>query len=478
MTTAGMNLWTSDEAANATAGRTERTWTATGVSIDSRSIAPGDLFVALAGPNHDGHDFVLAALERGAAAAMVHRDVSGLPSGAPLLRVADTFSGLHGLGKAARSRLRGQVIAVTGSVGKTGVKEALQAVLADQGRVAANRGNLNNHWGVPLSLARLPRDTDFAVLEIGMNHAGEITPLSRLVRPHVAVITTVAAVHIGNFASVEAIADAKAEIFAGVVPGGAAVLNFDNEHIRRLEAAAAAAGIDRIFGFGREAPASGAQLIEAASDAEGSTVSAEIGGQAQTYRVGAPGPHWIINSLCVLAVTFVLGADVPSAAAALTDLTVSKGRGQRHAISVGGGSLTLIDDSYNASPTSMAAAFATAATMPTVNGGRRIAALGDMLELGEAEVWEHTRLADLLLDAGFDLVFTAGPLMAELHAALPDERRGQHAATSAELAALLPAMMQAGDVVVVKGSAGSRMGLVVDALTALNDDRRPVANGD
>ncbi len=467
-------LWTSEVAAAAVGGEALRDWVAAGVSIDSRTLEPGDLFVALTGPSHDGHDFVRAAFERGAAAAIVAREPEGVRAGAPLLRVADTMTALNALGRAARSRLRGRIGAVTGSLGKTGVKEALRHALGRQGRVFANVGSLNNHWGVPLSLARTPQESDFAIFEIGMNHPGEITPLTRLVRPHVAAITTIEAVHIGHFPSVEAIADAKAEIFLGVEPGGTAVLNRDNPHYRRLASAAAGAGVGHIVPFGCD-PEAGIRLIEARADADGTDVRVAVGGEALAFRIAAPGPHWVANSLCVLATVAALGGDAPAAARALADLQVPKGRGQRFLIRTGSGAFTLVDDSYNASPASMAAAFATVAAIPRGPGGRRIAALGDMLELGDAASELHAGLAGPLAAAGFDLVFTAGDLMAHLQAAVPAACRGGHAADAAGLAPLVAAAVRPGDVVVVKGSAGSRMFAVVEVLKAL--EGRPSAAG-
>jgi UDP-N-acetylmuramoyl-tripeptide--D-alanyl-D-alanine ligase len=469
--TASPVLWQSNAAAAATSGTVSRGWHATGVSIDSRTVAAGDLFVALRGDNFDGHDYVKLALDKGAAAAMIARDVPALPCGAPLLRVADTMAGLIALARAARGRARAKVCAVTGSVGKTGTKEALALVLRRQAPTAANLGNLNNHIGVPLSLARLDADQAFAVFELGMNHPGEIAPLSELVRPDVAIITTVEAVHLEFFDDEAGIADEKATIMDGLAHTGTAVLNRDNPHFDRLAAYAARRGIARIVGFGAH-PDAAFRLIACAIDETGSTVDAVLGGQPLTFRIGAPGRHWVMNCLAVLAAVDAVGGDVARAARDLADLTPPKGRGARRTIAFARGSFLLIDDSYNASPPSMRAAFD---VLGAINPGgplgtargRRIAALGDMLELGPQAPALHAGLAPALLAQPIDRVFTAGPLMRHLFDALPAARRGAHAETAGALIEPLTASLEDGDVVLVKGSLGSRMGQLVSALAAL-----------
>lgn len=461
-------LWTAADAAAATGGRATAAWEARGISIDSRTIEPGDLFIALSGPNFDGHTFVADALERGAVAAMVKMRPDTVPTDAPLLLVEDTLTGLTALATAARSRTAARVIGVTGSVGKTGVKDALRLVLGNQGETVASRGNLNNHWGLPLSLARLPADAAFGVLEMGMNHAGEIAPLARLARPDVAVITTVEAVHRAHFASVAAIADAKAEIFQGLAARGAAVLFRDNPQFDRLAAAASAHPAARIVSFGRH-PDADVRVVEAQVGAEGSHVRAAFPGGTVTYHVPVAGPHWVINSLCVLASVWAVGADLPAAAAAFAGFTEPKGRGQRHRVTRPDGVLTVIDDSYNASPVSVAASLAVLARSTPGPGGRRIAVLGDMLELGEDAPALHAALAAPLRDYGVDRVYTAGPLMAHLFEALPASLRGEHADSAEVLAPRVTAGVHSGDVVVIKGSAGSRMGIVVAALLQSGD---------
>jgi len=470
--TAAAPLWTAEDAAGATGGRAQGTWLASGVSIDTRTLLPGELFVALAGFNSDGHAFVADALARGAAAAMVATPPAGLAAEAPLLLVADTFEALRALGGAGRDRTAARIAGITGSVGKTGVKEALSLVLGRQAPTHASVGSFNNHWGVPLSLARLPASAAFAVFEMGMNHPGEITPLTTLVRPHVVAITTVEPVHIAHFTSVEAVADAKAEVFAGLEPHGTAVLNRDNIHCERLARRAGEAGVGRIVTFGRSAGAD-ARLITAAADEQGSRIEADVLGTRLSFRIGAAGEHWQTNALCVLACAAALGADLAAAADALADLRPPKGRGQRTVVRLtGGGSFELIDDSYNASPPSMRASLQVLGGSRPGPGARRIAALGDMLELGETAPSLHAGLAAPVLENGIDLVFTAGPMSAHLHEALPASRRGVHAASSADLAPLIATAVREGDVIVVKGSAGSRMRLVVEALLALDEGRK------
>ena len=463
-------LWRAHEAAAATGGTAHGDWHATGVSIDSRTVAAGDLFIALAGERFDGHDYVGTALDKGAAAAMIARDLPALPDNAPLLRVADSMAGLNALAAAARRRSRAKVCAVTGSVGKTGTKEALALVLRRQGPTAASVGNLNNHIGVPLSLARLDAAQAFAVFELGMNHPGEIAPLSQLVRPDVAIITTVEAVHLEFFDSEAAIADEKATIMDGLARAGTAVLNRDNPHFERLAAYARRRGIERVIGFGSH-PDAAFRLLDCRIDDAGTTVEARATGRALTFRIGAPGRHWVMNALAVLAAVDAVGGDVAQAARDLAHLTPSKGRGARRTLRLARGTVTLIDDSYNASPPSMRAAFGVLGASHPAGGGRRIAVLGDMLELGATAPALHAALAPALDDAAIDLVFTAGRLMRHLHDALPAARRGAHADTAAALIAPLTAALADGDVVLVKGSLGSRMGSVVSALVALEQGR-------
>ncbi|MGE4280588.1 MAG: UDP-N-acetylmuramoylalanyl-D-glutamyl-2,6-diaminopimelate--D-alanyl-D-alanine ligase [Magnetospirillum sp.] len=457
-------LWKAAQAQAATQGTLSGAadWTATGVSIDSRSVAQGDLFIALAGPNHDGHDHVKAAIEAGAAAALVHKVPEGC-DGLPLLQVADTMTGLQDLGIAARARSQARILAITGSVGKTGSKEMAALALSAQGKTHYSVGSFNNHWGVPLSLARMPEDCAFGVFELGMNHTGELIPLSQMVRPHAAIVTTIEAVHSAFFASTEEIADAKAEIFTGIEPGGMAILPRDNRHFRRLATAAKAAGIKRIQSFGSHIEAD-ARMLDCAVDPEDTAVFALLHDHAIAYRVGVPGLHWGMNSLAVLLAAGALGADAIKAAHSLSAMRPPKGRGERHQVLWKSGMVEVIDESYNASPVSMKAALSTLAAARPGKHGRRVAVLGDMLELGDSAPALHANLAQAAALWGTDLVCTAGALMKNLHDALPQGRRGIHAANSTELASMIKDVVRAGDVVVVKGSAGSRMAVVVKTL--------------
>lgn len=474
-------LWTAPEAAAATGGVGVGDWAATGVSIDTRTVQPGDLFVALRGPSFDGHDFAAQALAKGAAAVMVDRPPPGVPADAPQLAVDETLDGLTSLAHSARLRTRARIVAVTGSVGKTGTKEALRLALEDHGSAFANAGSLNNHWGVPLSLARMPADTDFAAFELGMNHAGEIAPLSRLVRPDVSVITTVEAVHIEFFDSVEGIADAKAEIFAGMASPGAAVLYRDNPHFARLVAHARTQGLSRIWSFG-EHPQADARLLECWLHATCSAVSAVVRDEPIQYSLPLPGRHWVENSLAVLLAVKALGGDIATAARALTRLRPIKGRGAHARIHLtrgrSHGSFLLIDESYNASPVAVAASLRVLGAAETRDRGRRIAVLGDMLELGEAAADLHRGLKQHLLANDIDLVFACGPLMAELYAALPLAMRGAQAADSESLKPLVVQAVRPGDVVMIKGSLGSRMAPIVEALRALHEGPNGDSNGD
>jgi UDP-N-acetylmuramoyl-tripeptide--D-alanyl-D-alanine ligase len=435
-----------------------------GLSIDSRTVGRGEAFFAIMGENRDGHDFVAAALDAGAGLAVVAADKrAAMPPGAPLLVVPDVLGALVDLARAARARSQARVIAVTGSVGKTGTKDALQLVLACEGETHSSAASYNNQWGVPLSLARMPQSARFGIFEIGMNHAGEITPLVRLVRPHVAIVTTVEPAHLEYFGTVEAIADAKAEIFLGLEPGGVALINRDSPHYERLRAGAAAAGAGRILAFGAHAEAD-ARLIEASLKADCSSVRADILGADVTYKLGAPGRHVVLNSLAVLAAAALVGADLAVCALALVALASPVGRGRRAALAVPGGQALLIDESYNANPASMRAAFALLGQAPVEGRGRRIAVLGDMLELGSRAADLHRDLAEPVLANAVDLVFCAGPLMHALWEALPSERRGGYAETAAALEPQVVAAIRAGDAVMVKGSLGSRMGPIVKAL--------------
>jgi UDP-N-acetylmuramoyl-tripeptide--D-alanyl-D-alanine ligase len=436
----------------------------TGISIDTRTLQPGDLFFAIKGDNTDGHDYVEKAFAAGAAAAVVdeaHADA--LAGHGPLYVVHDVLDSMVALGKAARARTQARVIAVTGSVGKTSTKEALRLALSQAGAVHASAASYNNHWGVPLTLARMPRATRFCVAEIGMNHAGEITPLTAMVRPHVAIITTVAPVHLEFFPSVEAIADAKAEIFTGLEPGGVAILNRDNPHFARLDEAArrSPAGLVSTFGAYDSADA---RLLEFTPAPDHSTIRARIVGRDLTYRLGAPGRHLAENSLAVLLAAHAVGADLEEAAGTLAFFQAQQGRGERVAIATPDGPITLIDESYNANPASMRAALSLAGTLAPADDGRRIAVLGDMLELGARSGELHAELADEIAANRFDLVLAAGPMMRALAEALEDKVPVEWRESATALQPTVLDIVRGGDVVVVKGSNGSRLSPIVAAL--------------
>ncbi|HWW47853.1 MAG TPA: UDP-N-acetylmuramoylalanyl-D-glutamyl-2,6-diaminopimelate--D-alanyl-D-alanine ligase [Xanthobacteraceae bacterium] len=435
-----------------------------GLSIDSRTVLPGEAYFAIKGDVHDGHDFVEAALSAGASLAVVSENWAQNYSGdAALLVVPDVLQGLRDLAVAARARLQGRVIAVTGSAGKTSTKDMLRQVLAAQGKTHASVASFNNHWGVPLTLARCPADARFAVFEIGMNHAGEIEPLVKMVRPQIAVITTVEPVHLEFFGSVEAIADAKAEIFSGIEPGGVAILNRDNGQFARLKRKAKAAGVAQVVAFG-EGRSAEARLLDIALHPAGSAVHGRILGHDVTYKLGLPGRHMALNSLAVLAAVELAGADLALAALTLSQLRPGAGRGARLTLTIGDGAATLIDESYNANPAAMVAALTVLGTAPISERSRRIAVLGDMLELGPTGPDLHRGLAEAVTANGIDSVYCCGPLMNHLWDALPSSRRGGYAPSSAALESQVVAAIRAGDAIMVKGSLGSRMKVIVDAL--------------
>jgi UDP-N-acetylmuramoyl-tripeptide--D-alanyl-D-alanine ligase len=460
-------LWTSNALASAMGARVSGTPAPEikGISIDSRTIAPGEAFFAIKGDRVDGHDYVTKALARGAGVAVVSADkLAAMPTGAPLMVMQDVLEGLRALARAARARSAAKVIAVTGSAGKTGTKEALKLVLVREGETHASAASFNNHWGVPLSLARLPETARFGVFELGMNHAGEIEPLVKLVRPHVAIVTTIEAVHLEYFSGIEAIADAKAEIFLGIEPGGAAVLPRDNAQFARLAESARRAKVARIVSFGEHEDAD-ARLIDAGLKSDCSAVRANILGDEVTYKVGVPGKHLVMNSLAVLAAARLAGADLALAALALGDLEPPAGRGRRLMLDVMGGQALLIDESYNANPASMRAALEVLAQATLGSRGRRIAVLGDMLELGSDAADLHRGLTEAITAANVDTVYCAGPLMQELWDALPAALRGGYAESAEQLEPEVVAAVRAGDAIMVKGSNGSRMSPIVKTLS-------------
>jgi UDP-N-acetylmuramoyl-tripeptide--D-alanyl-D-alanine ligase len=476
-------IWTAREADAATGGKSTKPWTATGLSIDTRTIQKGDLFVALQGDNGDGHAWVADALKKGAAAALVSRVPDGLDMNAPLLVVPDTLTALQDLGRASRARSGAKIVGITGSVGKTGTKEMLAAAFATMGQAHASVASYNNHWGVPFTLASMHAGSDVGVFEMGMNHSGEIRPLTKMVRPDIAIITTIAPVHLEHLGSMEAIADAKAEIFEGVEPGGIAILPRDNDFFDRLKQSAEAHGL-KVLSFGSHENAD-SRMVDCLEAANGTRVKANVMGEDVAFSLQIPGRHIAVNALSVLLAVKMAGGDAQAAARALSKVEPIKGRGKREYLNIGDpdNPVTLIDESYNASPEAMRAAFKVLALIDPGRGGRRIAVLGDMYELGKDAAKLHAELAMPLEAADVRLVYTSGPLMKNLYNALPQDRRGAHEDDTKKLAEIVPSVLVPGDVVMIKGSRGGgekpRMQVVVEALRALpgKAGKQKVENG-
>jgi UDP-N-acetylmuramoyl-tripeptide--D-alanyl-D-alanine ligase len=462
------SLWSGDELVAALGARAEGTvpQAVTGISIDTRTLEPGDAFFAITGEARNGHDFVAAALEKGAALAVVDEAHAAQLAGKGALAVVpDVLKAMERAGSVRRAELKAGVLAVTGSVGKTGTKEALRLILSRQGKTHAPVASYNNHWGVPLTLCRTPRDVAYAVYEIGMNHPGEILPLARMVRPQVSIITTIQPVHLEAFASLEGIAEEKAGVFWALEPGGTAILNADIPQADLLERIAWAGPAGEVIRFGESADAD-VRLVSCALRSDVSTVDAVVMGQPITYRLGSPGKHIVLNSLAVLAAVKAVGADIALAALALGDLRPPAGRGAQQRLEAPGGAFTLIDESYNGNPASVKAAIENLGRIPVAGRGRRIAVLGDMLELGPTGPDLHKGLGPSITANGIDSVFACGPLMRGLYDSLPSTLRGAYAAQASGLEPLVLDAVRAGDVVMVKGSLGSRMGPIVKALTA------------
>ncbi len=453
-----MSLWTAQEIAAATGGSVHGDFKVDAVTFDSREIVGGELFIAMKGESNDGHAFVMDAKARGASGFLVSETVD-----APHVRVPDGLAGLEALGRAARKRTKGTIFGVTGSVGKTSVKEALRYALSEIEPADTHWSvkSYNNHTGVPLSLSRMPAGTRFGIFEMGMNHAGELSSLTQMVRPHVAIVTWVAAVHLEFFKDEAAIADAKAEIFEGLQPDGAAVIPFDNPHRDRLLGKAKAYA-ERIITFGSDKGAD-VRLLRAAEDTDGSTVIADVAGNTCGYRVSMPGTHWVQNSLAVMAAAYAAGADLAAAALGLSQINGMAGRGERHKIAVDGGDAELIDESYNANPTSMAATLAMLGRVNPSVDGRRIAILGTMGELGPDSDRFHAGLAPDIAAARVKIAILVGSGMAALADKLPgvDVISVDDAATAL---AEVRRVLVPGDVVLVKGSNSVGLGAVVAAL--------------
>ncbi len=478
-----MTLWTSADAAAATHGTSTADWVARGVSIDTRTIQPGDLFVALTDAR-DGHDFVAQALSKGAAAALVTRIPDGVPPEAPLLIVKDVLTALQDLATFARNRSAARIIGVTGSVGKTSTKEMLRAILSGQGKTHAAEASYNNHWGVPLTLARMPQDTDFAVVEIGMNHPGEIAPLARLSRLHVALITTIAPAHLQAFDSLDGIATEKAAIFDGLEPGGTAIVPLDTPTAERLLAKARATA-GTVVTFGAD-PTSDYHLTHATLSDTCTVIRASRHSQPFLYKVMAPGRHFAANGLAALAVADALNLDPVVAVNDLGRWTPPQGRGTRERIMldpVESHGFDLIDDAFNSNPASLAAALdVLIATQPQnrvgrIANGRRIAILGDMLELGPTEDALHLAVAQHPGLSQISTIHCVGPRMQALWRVLPRLQRGLWTATAPELGLHVRGLVDAGDVVLVKGSKGIKVSLVVDALRKLGQGQSSKAMG-
>lgn len=443
-------LWTAKDIATATQGELTGSFEATGLSIDTRTLRSGDLFVPLKDAR-DGHDFIEAALRAGASGTLSDRD-----GFSPSVIVSDTLLALKALGQAGRTRSRAKRIAVTGSVGKTSVKDALAVMLADFGSTHKSLRSFNNHLGVPITLATLPQDTDFAVFETGMNHAGELTDLSKQVAPHVALITTVAGAHTANFASIEAIADAKAEIRYGLDADGVLILNADNPYTPRILAQSAGLNI-LMFGHADTAQI---RIVEADYHPNGATVTLSVAGQNLSVNLNVAGAHWAHNAAACIAVAHSLGLDLTKAAASLQNVSASEGRGDITPIQIDGKSVTLIDESYNANPTSMRAAISAAG----LKTGRKLAILGDMYELGAEELDAHASLAEPLIKAGFARVLTVGECMRALRGALPQEMRGLQSDDLDLIKVALTDEVQEGDVLLMKGSNATGLGRLAKAL--------------
>ena len=466
-------IWTSAEAVAATGGHATHDFAATGVSIDTRTLQKGQAFLALKGDKLDGHDYVEAAFKAGASVAIVSKDFKPKDPAWPLLQVNDTMQALEALGKASRDRTKAVIIGVTGSAGKTGTKEMVAVMLQANGKTHASKKSFNNHWGVPLSLSNLPKDARFAVFEMGMNHKGEMTALTKQVRPQIVIITTIEPAHIEHFKTLEAIADAKAEIFTGMDAKGIVILNFDNPHFTRLKNSAEKAGLKKIYGFGEDEGAQ-SRLVDCTLHADSSRVTADILGERVKYKLNIPGKHIVNNSLGALTVVKVAAGELAKAVEALKNSEPVEGRGNRILVPLEADKppLTIIDESYNANPASMLAAFKVFELVQPVPGGRRIAILGDMLELGKDGPRLHAELANPLLKAKTELLYCCGPQMDALYQALPPDWRGAHADDSKALIPKLLEIVKPGDVLLIKGSAGSKMGYIIHALQGLQPSQQ------
>lgn len=473
-------LWTSQALVAAVSGRPvgKMPEGVSGISIDSRTLKPGDAFFAIKGEKFDGHDFATAAIKAGAGVLVVAE--GRLPAlgriNVPMIVVPDVLAALQKAAVAARARTRARIIAVTGSAGKTTTKDMLREVLSAAGTVHAADRSFNNHWGVPLTLARMPADCDYAVFEIGMNHAGEIRPLSQYVRPHIAIVTMIAAAHLGHFASLEEIAMAKAEIFEGVEKGGHALINRDDKRWRLLEKAAREAGVEHVWGFGQNGRAT-FRLMEWQQGSEDSTVKVRLAGEEHMARIGLPGRHIVQNALAVMGAAYLAGADMSKIMIALSDVRAGEGRGRRHRLAHPKGTFTLIDESYNANPASMKAAVDLLDATTVGEGGRRIAVLGDMLELGIHSQKLHAELAQLIAGSQIDLVLLAGEEMRALAEAAPEGREVRHFVSLGDLEQALNQAVGPGDAVMIKSSNGIGFSKLVAAMLKFYPEAKSATRG-
>ncbi|MFT6557527.1 UDP-N-acetylmuramoyl-tripeptide--D-alanyl-D-alanine ligase [Sneathiella sp.] len=465
-------LWSASEILAATKGTCDDTsWLANGVTIDSRSVQKEDLFIAIVGPNNDGHDYVEQALANGASAAIVDHIPEGLSAKycRRLVLVPDTQAGMEDLARASRQRSRAKIVAITGSVGKTSTKETLAHILKQQGRTHCSVGSFNNHWGVPLSLSRMPVDAEYGIFELGMNHPGEIGPLSRMVRPHIAMITAIAAAHTEFFNSTDEIALAKAEICEGIEENGLLLLNADDTHCPILTKEAEKAGGFEIAYFG-ESPSATIHLEEVELLPTSSSITADVSGERHAFTLSVPGRHWVQNILGVLGIVKSLGGNLQQACHSLGTMVAPSGRGAVIEVPCDGGSFKVIDESYNASPVAMQAAFRVLGRHTIPHGGRKIAVLGDMRELGEKSPEIHAELANDILANGIDMVYACGPNMRYLFDVLPNTKQAGYGTSSNDLVAPLLHDISAGDIVLIKGSLGSKMKVVLDAVQAKSKD--------
>lgn len=467
-----ISLWTSQDISTATNGKASSFWECTGIAKDSRELTPGSAFIALKGPKTNGHDHLLKAFEAGASGAIVDQLPKDVPPEKCIL-VEDTFKALEALARAARQRSRAKVIAVTGSVGKTGTKENLAYVLGRQARTGFSERSFNNHWGVPYTLVNHDPESTYLVAEMGMNHRGELSSLTQIAKPHVALMTNITEMHLENLGSLEGIADAKAEIFEGMEAGGTAVLNRDIAMFERLSTKAQDRGLN-VLTFGYDPRAAYRIMSVDALEGGAQRVSINALGKPLVFEIPTIALHWVMNAAAILATVQAVGGNVEQAAKDLSDLRIPEGRGEIHRVAHNGGVLTVIDESYNAGPTSMRAALSVLAKMTPGAGGRRLAVLGDMNELGERSKEEHQGLLEVLKAAHVDLVFTTGPKIKDLYDVLPISRRGGHSDDTAALVPILLSSVRENDIVLIKGSKGQyahrgRMHIFVEALLELDE---------